>query len=188
MARFMDNHTPVPPIGLNGYNKICFTNSKDAESMLINKPLMPGQLTFAYYYDNDTANGVNVMAAVGTLKGVGENHIFVSYDTINQLLDSVDDSLDDFDTSLIYIRKELMNKLAVLENKQTELDSAFAGNAQGFTDINARIEELINKHDSLKDQLIQTDNKINEVEEKLETKIQDYTGTMNDLVDKASRN
>ena len=42
MARFMDNHTPVPPIGLNGYNKICFTNSKDAESMLINKPLMPG--------------------------------------------------------------------------------------------------------------------------------------------------
>ena len=77
----------------------------------------------------------------------------------------------DFDTSLIYIRKELMNKLAVLENKQTELDSAFAGNAQGFTDINARIEELINKHDSLKEQLIQTDNKINEVEEKLETKI-----------------
>ena len=111
------------------------------------------------------------MAAVGTLKGVGENHIFVSYDTINQLLDSVDDSLDDFDTSLIYIRKELMNKLAVLENKQTELDSAFAGNSQGFTDINARIEELINKHDSLKEQLIQTDNKINEVEEKLETKI-----------------
>ena len=184
----MDNHTPVPPIGLNGYNKICFTNSKDAESMLINKPLMPGQLTFAYYYDNDTANGVNVMAAVGTLKGVGENHIFVSYDTINQLLDSVDDSLDDFDTSLIYIRKELMNKLAVLENKQTELDSAFAGNAQGFTDINARIEELINKHDSLKEQLIQTDNKINEVEEKLETKIQDYTGTINDLVDNASIN
>ena len=184
----MDNHTPVPPIGLNGYNKICFTNSKDAESMLINKPLMPGQLTFAYYYDTDTANGVNVMAAVGTLKGVGENHIFVSYDTINQLLDSVDDSLDDFDTSLIYIRKELMNKLAVLENKQTELDSAFAGNAQGFTDINARIEELINKHDSLKNQLIQTDNKINEVEEKLETKIQDYTGTINDLVDNASIN
>ena len=46
MARFMDNneygHAPVPPIGLNGYNKICFTSSKDAESMLINKPLMPG--------------------------------------------------------------------------------------------------------------------------------------------------
>ena len=81
-----------------------------------------------------------------------------------------------------------MNKLAVLENKQTELDSAFAGNAQGFSDINARIEELINKHDSLKDQLIQTDNKINEVEEKLETKIQDYTGTINDLVDNASIN
>lgn len=87
MARFMDNNeygnAPVPPIGLNSFNKICFTNSKDAESMLVHKPLMPGQLSFAYYYDADATDGVNVMAAVGTLKGIGENHIFVSYDTIN---------------------------------------------------------------------------------------------------------
>ena len=94
-----------------------------AKIFLLNKALLPGQLTFAYYYDNDSTNGINVMAAVGTLKGEKDNHIFVSYETINQLIDSIDDSLDDYDTSLIYIRKEVMNKLSVLEDEQTKLSN-----------------------------------------------------------------
>ena len=66
-------------IGLNGYNKICFSEERDAISTLIHKPLLPGQLSFAYYYDTQSPTGTNVVAAVGPLVESNENHIFISH-------------------------------------------------------------------------------------------------------------
>lgn len=195
MAGFMDNnkygHHNVPPVGLNGFNKICFTDQKEAENMLLNKALLPGQLTFAYYYDNDSANGVNVMAAVGTLKGEKDNHIFVSYETINQLIDSIDDSLDDYDTSLIYIRKEVMNKLSVLEDEQTKLsnkvDNILPDMQPKFDEIYTKIESLKSIESAGKEY---TDTKVNELTEYINSsvmeKINNYEGTMSDMILDAS--
>ena len=184
----MDNnkygHHNVPPVGLNGFNKICFTDQKEAENMLLNKALLPGQLTFAYYYDNDSANGVNVMAAVGTLKGEKDNHIFVSYETINQLIDSIDDSLDDYDTSLIYIRKEVMNKLSVLEDEQTKLSNKVDNI---LPDMQPKFDEIYTKLESLESAGKEyTDTKVNELTEYVNSsvmeKINNYEGTMSDMI------
>ena len=192
MAGFMDNnkygHHNVPPVGLNGFNKICFTDQKEAENMLLNKALLPGQLTFAYYYDNDSANGVNVMAAVGTLKGEKDNHIFVSYETINQLIDSIDDSLDDYDTSLIYIRKEVMNKLSVLEDEQTKLSNKVDNI---LPDMQPKFDEIYTKLESLESAGKEyTDTKVNELTEYINSsvmeKINNYEGTMSDMILDAS--
>ena len=188
----MDNnkygHHNVPPVGLNGFNKICFTDQKEAENMLLNKALLPGQLTFAYYYDNDSANGVNVMAAVGTLKGEKDNHIFVSYETINQLIDSIDDSLDDYDTSLIYIRKEVMNKLSVLEDEQTKLTNKVDNL---LPDMQPKFDEIYTKLESLESAGKEyTDTKVNELTEYINSsvmeKINNYEGTMSDMILDAS--
>ena len=188
----MDNnkygHHNVPPVGLNGFNKICFTDQKEAENMLLNKALLPGQLTFAYYYDNDSANGVNVMAAVGTLKGEKDNHIFVSYETINQLIDSIDDSLDDYDTSLIYIRKEVMNKLSVLEDEQTKLSNKVDNI---LPDMQPKFDEIYTKLESLESAGKEyTDTKVNELTEYINSsvmeKINNYEGTMSDMILDAS--
>ena len=192
MAGFMDNnkygHHNVPPVGLNGFNKICFTDQKEAENMLLNKALLPGQLTFAYYYDNDSANGVNVMAAVGTLKGEKDNHIFVSYETINQLIDSIDDSLDDYDTSLIYIRKEVMNKLSVLEDEQNKLSNKVDNI---LPDMQPKFDEIYTKLESLESAGKEyTDTKVNELTEYINSsvmeKINNYEGTMSDMILDAS--
>lgn len=186
----MDNKygSHVPPVGLNGFNKICFTDQKEAETMLLDKPLMPGQLTFAYYYDNVATNGVNVMAAVGTLKGEGSNHIFVSYETINQLIDSIDDSFEDFDTSLIYIRKELMSKLSALEDEQNNLVLQIRDNVNNsnvsFNEIYTKLEELETNGKQY------TDEKIQEIRDYVDTsvtsKINDYETVVSDMILDAS--
>lgn len=77
MDRFLNK--PDTNIGQNGFNKICFSEEREAINMLVNKALLPGQVSFAYFYDNDSPSGTNVVAAVGPLVSTEENFIFSSH-------------------------------------------------------------------------------------------------------------
>lgn len=178
MARFMDDsECGKAPIGLNNYNRVCFASQKEAEKILSKKHLLPGQITFAYYYDSDTEYGVNVMAAVGTLNGVGDNHIFISYDTVNQLFSSIDDSFDDIDTSLLYIKKNIINKIDdVQKDVVLKVDS-----------INNRITEMDASHIAYVNSKLDT-SFIDKFIEDVSNRIAEYEKEASDIIDGSIKN
>ena len=157
----MDNHTPVPPIGLNGYNKICFTSSKDAESMLINKPLMPGQLTFAYYYDPKTPYGQNTIFAVGPLSAAGCNTIFKNADEIDSVKDVLDETIADINASV----SNMENKVdGIIEECRNPLLKKIEKNSNDIVSIKRDISiiksDIVNTNDTLTSKINQVNNQL----------------------------
>ena len=78
---------PLPDSLVHSYNKRCFQNYEVAEQTLINKVLLPGEVAFAYYYDQLSPYGQSAIAAVGPLTHGSGNIIFKNSATIDAIKD-----------------------------------------------------------------------------------------------------
>ena len=52
----VNNHKPQDTI-IHSYNKLYFSNYDSAYETLANKIMLPGEVTFAYYYDSNSPSG-----------------------------------------------------------------------------------------------------------------------------------
>ena len=178
MANFIDN-TPfgaLPPS--TSYNKICFTSKEEAEIMLNKKPLAPGQVAFAYYYDQNCYDGINVIAAVGSLNQQGNNILFLSKDSINQLVDQIEIQFDGQDTSIAVIHKELLDKLELFTSNT---------NAK-ISDLNSQVVEALRKVENIDEitirNLVDVSTDIADIKQDIESINSSINGIINDVNEK----
>jgi hypothetical protein len=83
MGLFLDKridtkYTPKYPSDclVHTYNKKYCSDINTAETLLMNKVLLPGEVAFGYYYDEDASYGTNAIFAVGPLSNGSGNIIF----------------------------------------------------------------------------------------------------------------
>ena len=100
--------------------------------------------------------GTNVIAAVGPLVTPGENHIFVSQQTINELLDSVEITLDKFDTNILTIKQEMLLKLDLIKDELSDKSE------NNVLEIQEKINAVLTEAKQYTDDI--TFNKINEIQ------------------------
>lgn len=140
---------PVPPmhhdhphhcdhdhlVAVNPYNKVCFKDKEEAISILLNKDIHPGEVVFAYYYDDDVASGINVVEAVGNLKIGARNMIFESKSDIDKKINGL--SLQQGDTAVSI--KEIKEQLEDVFNRINVLNSAI----NSLNDITPVVDSLV---------------------------------------------
>lgn len=120
MGLFLDNiintkYTPKYPSDslVHTYNKKYFDNYNSAAEMLMNKVLLPGEVAFGYYYDENTSYGTNAIFAVGPLSHGSGNILFKNSNDIdnlyNELKDFIKESEDTIDLNLQNAKNEVDN-------------------------------------------------------------------------------
>ena len=85
---------------IHSYNKSFFSDYNQAKSVLLQKVMKPGEVTFAYYYDPKTPYGQNTIFAVGPLSAAGCNTIFKNADDIDNVKDVLDETIADINASV----------------------------------------------------------------------------------------
>ena len=85
---------------IHSYNKSFFSDYNQAKSVLLQKVMKPGEVTFAYYYDPKTPYGQNTIFAVGPLSAAGCNTIFKNADEIDSVKDVLDETIADINASV----------------------------------------------------------------------------------------
>lgn len=128
---------------IHSYNKSFFSDYNQAKSVLLQKVMKPGEVTFAYYYDPKTPYGQNTIFAVGPLSAAGCNTIFKNADEIDSVKDVLDETIADINASV--------------SNMETKVDENINDMVQlngNIADINTSISKIIETIDNIK---IQTD-------------------------------
>lgn len=128
---------------IHSYNKSFFSDYNQAKSVLLQKVMKPGEVTFAYYYDPKTPYGQNTIFAVGPLSAAGCNTIFKNADEIDSVKDVLDETIADINASV--------------SNMETKVDENINDMVQlngNIADINTSISKIIENIDNIK---VQTD-------------------------------
>lgn len=142
---------------IHSYNKSFFSDYNQAKSVLLQKVMKPGEVTFAYYYDPKTPYGQNTIFAVGPLSAAGCNTIFKNADEIESVKDVLDETIADInasvsnmETKVDRIIKEKNSLLEKIEKNINDMDQ-LKGSVK---DINTSISNIIENIDNIK---VQTD-------------------------------
>lgn len=142
---------------IHSYNKSFFSDYNQAKSVLLQKVMKPGEVTFAYYYDPKTPYGQNTIFAVGPLSAAGCNTIFKNADEIDSVKDVLDETIADInasvsnmETKVDEIIKEKNSLLEKIEKNINDIDQ-LKGSVK---DINTSISNIIENIDNIK---VQTD-------------------------------
>ena len=142
---------------IHSYNKSFFSDYNQAKSILLQKVMKPGEVTFAYYYDPKTPYGQNTIFAVGPLSAAGCNTIFKNADDIDSVKDVLDETIADINASvsnmetkvdgIIKEKNPLLEKIEKNINNMDQLKGS-------VKDINTSISNIIKNIDNIK---VQTD-------------------------------
>lgn len=142
---------------IHSYNKSFFSDYNQAKSVLLQKVMKPGEVTFAYYYDSKTPYGQNTIFAVGPLSAAGCNTIFKNADEIDSVKDVLDETIADINASVSNMEtkvdgiiKEKNSLLEKIEKNINDIDQ-LKGSVK---DINTSISNIIENIDNIK---VQTD-------------------------------
>lgn len=142
---------------IHSYNKSFFSDYNQAKSVLLQKVMKPGEVTFAYYYDPKTPYGQNTIFAVGPLSAAGCNTIFKNADEIDSVKDVLDETIADINASVSNMEtkvdgiiKEKNSLLEKIEKNINDIDQ-LKGRVK---DINTSISNIIENIDNIK---VQTD-------------------------------
>ena len=142
---------------IHSYNKSFFSDYNQAKSVLLQKVMKPGEVTFAYYYDPKTPYGQNTIFAVGPLSAAGCNTIFKNADEIDSVKDVLDETIADINASVSNMEtkvdgiiKEKSSLLEKIEKNINDIDQ-LKGSVK---DINTSISNIIENIDNIK---VQTD-------------------------------
>lgn len=142
---------------IHSYNKSFFSDYNQAKSVLLQKVMKPGEVTFAYYYDPKTPYGQNTIFAVGPLSAAGCNTIFKNADEIDSVKDVLDETIADINASVSNMEtkvdgiiKEKNPLLEKIEKNINDMDQLKVS----VKDINTSISNIIENIDNIK---VQTD-------------------------------
>ena len=123
---------------IHTFNSHLFDNIEEAEQMLKDKVLLPGEVAFAYYADPDMEYGMNAIFAIGPLTNGSQNLIFKN----NSLLNKEIQKVQAIQNKLILSQEELNNKLEGIDYIQTTL-----------LDLQEQLNEKLNYVEELINQL-----------------------------------
>lgn len=139
---------------IHSYNKSFFSDYNQAKSVLLQKVMKPGEVTFAYYYDPKTPYGQNTIFAVGPLSAAGCNTIFKNADEIDSVKDVLDETIADINASVSNIETKVDG--IIKENKpllEKNINDMYQLKGS-VKDINTSISNIIENIDNIK---VQTD-------------------------------
>ena len=156
-AQYGSSNQSSQDILIHSYNKSFFSDYNQAKSVLLQKVMKPGEVTFAYYYDPKTPYGQNTIFAVGPLSAAGCNTIFKNADEIDSVKDVLDETIADINASVSNMEtkvdgiiKEKNSLLEKIEKNINDIDQ-LKGSVK---DINTSISNIIENIDNIK---VQTD-------------------------------
>lgn len=169
---------------IHSYNKSFFSDYNQAKSVLLQKVMKPGEVTFAYYYDPKTPYGQNTIFAVGPLSAAGCNTIFKNADEIDNVKDVLDETIADINASVSNMEDKVDG---IIEECRTPLLEKIQKNINDIDDIKRDISNI--KYD-IKDTDNTLKSKINQVDEQLTAQIskekniliKNINDTSNDIV------
>lgn len=163
---------------IHSYNKSFFSDYNHAKTVLLQKVMKPGEVTFAYYYDSKVPYGQNVIFAVGPLSDAGCNTIFKNADDIDSVKDVLDETIADINASVSNMESKVDG---IIEECRTPLLTEIGKNSNAIVDIKRDIStiksDIVNTNDTLT-------SKINQVNNQLTAQMsQDKTNLINKIND-----
>lgn len=163
---------------IHSYNKSFFSDYNHAKTVLLQKVMKPGEVTFAYYYDSKVPYGQNVIFAVGPLSEAGCNTIFKNADDIDSVKDVLDETIADINASVSNMETKVDG---IIEECKTPLLTKIEKNINDIDDIKRDIStiksDIVNTNDTLT-------SKINQVNNQLTAQMsQDKTNLINKIND-----
>lgn len=163
---------------IHSYNKSFFSDYNHAKTVLLQKVMKPGEVTFAYYYDSKVPYGQNVIFAVGPLSDAGCNTIFKNADEIDSVKDVLDETIADINASVSRMEDKVDG---IIEECRTPLLTKIEKNSNDIVSIKRDIStiksDIVNTNDTL------TSN-INQVNDQLTAQMsQDKTNLINKIND-----
>lgn len=171
---------PLPDSLVHSYNKRCFQNYEVAEQTLINKVLLPGEVAFAYYYDQLSPYGQSAIAAVGPLTHGSGNIIFKNSATIDAIKDDLMTTIADVNASINYLREDLLDSI---DNALDHLDSSLDEVLEQFTGANNTYQLQINNiFNSIEESNTSIMNVVNTSFNSLHTLVTDNYNSLNELI------
>lgn len=171
---------PLPDSLVHSYNKRCFQNYEVAEQTLINKVLLPGEVAFAYYYDQLSPYGQSAIAAVGPLTHGSGNIIFKNSATIDAIKDDLMTTIADVNASINYLREDLLDSI---DDALDHLDSSLDEVLEQFTGANNTYQLQINNiFNSIEESNTNIMNVVNTSFNSLHTLVTDNYNSLNELI------
>lgn len=163
---------------IHSYNKSFFSDYNHAKTVLLQKVMKPGEVTFAYYYDSKVPYGQNVIFAVGPLSDAGCNTIFKNADEIDSVKDVLDETIADINASVSRMEDKVDG---IIEECRTPLLTKIEKNSNDIVSIKRDIStiksDIVNTNDTLT-------SKINQVNNQLTAQMsQDKTNLINKIND-----
>lgn len=96
---------------IHTYNKKIFADYNTAVEQLMYKVLCPGEIGFAYYYDENSEYGINAIFAVGPIIQGGGNILFKNALELNQIFNELNNTITNINVSINKIQTDLFNEL-----------------------------------------------------------------------------
>ena len=163
---------------IHSYNKSFFSDYNHAKTVLLQKVMKPGEVTFAYYYDSKVPYGQNVIFAVGPLSDAGCNTIFKNADDIDSVKDVLDETIADINASVSNMETKVDG---IIEECRNPLLEKIKKNINDIDDIKTDISTFKINVSEIKDNLQRN---INQVNDQLSAQMsQDKTNLINKIND-----
>lgn len=169
---------------IHSYNKSFFSDYNQAKSVLLQKVMKPGEVTFAYYYDPKTPYGQNTIFAVGPLSAAGCNTIFKNADEIDNVKDVLDETIADINASVSNMEDKVDG---IIEECRTPLLEKIQKNINDIDDIKRDIStiksDIVNTNDTLTSKINQVDEQLTaQISKEKNILIKNINDTSNDIV------
>lgn len=146
---------------IHSYNKSFFSDYNHAKTVLLQKVMKPGEVTFAYYYDSKVPYGQNVIFAVGPLSEAGCNTIFKNADDIDSVKDVLDETIADINASVSNMETKVDG---IIEECKTPLLTKIEKNSNDIVSIKRDIStiksDIVNTNDTLTSKINQVNNQL----------------------------
>lgn len=144
---------------IHSYNKSFFSDYNHAKTVLLQKVMKPGEVTFAYYYDSKVPYGQNVIFAVGPLSDAGCNTIFKNADEIDSVKDVLDETIADINASVSNMESKVDG---IIEECRTPLLEKIKKNINDIADIKTDVSTFKSNVSEIKDNLERNINQVND--------------------------
>lgn len=144
---------------IHSYNKSFFSDYNHAKTVLLQKVMKPGEVTFAYYYDSKVPYGQNVIFAVGPLSDAGCNTIFKNADEIDSVKDVLDETIADINASVSNMESKVDG---IIEECRTPLLEKIRKNINDIADIKTDVSTFKSNVSDIKDNLERNINQVND--------------------------
>ena len=146
---------------IHSYNKFFFSDYNHAKTVLLQKDMKPGEVTFAYYYDLKVPYGQNVIFAVGPLSETGCNTIFKNADEIDSVKDVLDETIADINASVSNMETKVDG---IIEECRNPLLKKIEKNSNDIVSIKRDIStiksDIVNTNDTLTSKINQVNNQL----------------------------